>query len=178
MMLCCSPRIAGCRTHQLTALALSPKVGAFWWRAEMGIDRSTAWAHGSPMLRVDAGGVESARARSSDPAGSVGANLPISAQIGYSSSYHFTTAVAIDGAGSVRRQTGIKTARTLPVDSGGAGSRPATNCAQNPPPALAAIQTHCCSDHRHAWRCNADPDVNLEKKEVRMILKEPHARAA
>ena len=56
--------------------------------AEMGIDRSTAWAHGSPMLRVDAGGVESARARSSDPAGSVGANLPISAQIGYSSSYH------------------------------------------------------------------------------------------
>ena len=90
----------------------------------------------------------------------------------------FTTAVAIDGAGSVRRQTGIKTARTLPVDRNGAGSRPATNCAQNPPPALAAIQTHCCSDHRHAWRCNADPDVNLWKKEVRMILKEPHARAA
>ena len=52
---------------------------------------------------------------------------------------------------------------TLPVDCNGAGSPPATNCAQNPPPALAAIQTHCCSDHRHAWRCNADPDVNLEK---------------
>ena len=56
---------------------------------QMGIDRFTASAHGSPMLRVDAGGVESARARLSDPAGSVGANLPISAQIGYSSSYHY-----------------------------------------------------------------------------------------
>ena len=104
-------------------------------------------------------------------------------------------------------------------DRNGPGSRPATNCAQNPPPALAAIQTHCCSDHRHAWRCNADPDVDLEKswsrhprprerrrmtrgrrgsptlrrvtlsftttlpvcagaQEARMILKEPHARAA
>ena len=51
-------------------------------------------------------------------------------------------------------------------DRNGPGSRPASNCAQNPPPALAAIQTHCCSDHRHAWRCNADPDVDLEKKEV------------
>ena len=73
----------------------------------------------------------------------------------------FTTAVAVGGAGSVHRRTGIKTARTLPVDRNGAGSPPATNCAQNPPPALAAIQTHCCSDHRHAWRCNADPDVGL-----------------
>ena len=56
--------------------------------------------------------------------------------------------------------------------------RPATDCRQNPPPALAAIQTHYCSDHRHAWRCNADADVDLQKKEARMILKEPYARAA
>ena len=48
----------------------------------------------------------------------------------------FTTAAAIGGAGSVHRRTGIKTARTLPVDRNGAGSPPATNCAQNPPPAL------------------------------------------
>ena len=47
----------------------------------------------------------------------------------------FTTAVAVGGAGSVHRRTGIKTARTLPVDRNGAGSPPATNCAQNPPPA-------------------------------------------
>ena len=79
----------------------------------------------------------------------------------------FTTAVAraIGGAGSVHRRTGIKikTARTLPVDSGGARFPAATNCAQYPPPAWAAMQTHCCSDHRHAWRRNADPDVDLEK---------------
>ena len=90
----------------------------------------------------------------------------------------FTTAVAIGGARSVHRRTGMLAARVLPGDRNRPGSPPATNCAQNPPPALAAIQTHCCSDHRHAWRCNADPDVDLEKKEVRMILKEPHARAA
>ena len=76
----------------------------------------------------------------------------------------FTTAVAVGGTGPVHRRTGIKTARTLPVDRNGAGSPLATNCAQNPPPALAAIQTHCCSDHRHAWRCNADPDVDLREE--------------
>ena len=90
----------------------------------------------------------------------------------------FTTAVAIGGARSVHRRTGMLAARVLPGDRNRPGSPPATNCAQYPPPALAAMQTHCCSDHRHAWPCNADPDVNLEKKEVRMILKEPHARAA
>ena len=90
----------------------------------------------------------------------------------------FTTAVAIGGARSVHRRTGMLAARVLPGDRNRPGSPPATDCAQDPPPALAAIQTHCCSDHRHAWPCNADPDVNLEKKEVRMILKEPHARAA
>ena len=78
----------------------------------------------------------------------------------------FTTAVAIGGAGSVHRRTGMLAARVLPGDRNRPGSPPATNCAQYPPPALAAIQTHCCSDHRHAWRCNANPDVNLEKKGV------------
>ena len=91
----------------------------------------------------------------------------------------FTTAVAVGGTGSVHRRTGMRAAPTLPGGEGSRpGSLPATDCPQNPPPALPAIQTHCCSDHGHAWRCNADPDVDLEKKEVRMILKEPHARAA
>ena len=91
----------------------------------------------------------------------------------------FTTAVAVGGTGSVHRRTGMRAGPTLPGGEGSRpGSLPATDCPQNPPPALPAIQTHCCSDHRHAWRCNADPDVDLEKKEVRMILKEPHARAA
>ena len=75
----------------------------------------------------------------------------------------FTTTVAVGGAGSVHRRTGTQTARALPVDRNRPGSSPATDCRQDPPPALAAIQTHCCSDNRHAWRCNADTDVDLEK---------------
>ena len=55
----------------------------------------------------------------------------------------FTTAVAIGGARSVHRRTGMLAARVLPGDRNRPGSPPATNCAQNPPPALAAIQTHC-----------------------------------
>ena len=128
----------------------------------------------------------------------------------------FTTAVAIGGARSVHRRTGMLAARVLPGDRNRPGSPPATNCAQNPPPALAAIQTHCCSDHRHAWRLdtrpartpvNASPppsratahdsgppwvaspstyDSSIHNtlpvcagaQEARMILKEPHARAA
>ena len=91
----------------------------------------------------------------------------------------FTTAVAVGGTGSVHRRTGMRAAPTLPGGEGSRpGSLPATDCPQNPPPALPAIQTHCCSDHRRAWRWNADPDLDLEKKAVRMILKEPHARAA
>ena len=77
----------------------------------------------------------------------------------------FTTAVAVGGAGSVHRRTGIKTARTLPTATVPDRSPPATNCAQNPPPALAAIQTHCCSDHRHAWRCNADRSRRRSREE-------------
>ena len=90
----------------------------------------------------------------------------------------FTAAVAVGGAGSVPRRTGMRTARALPGHRNRPGSPPATDCRQNSPPAMPAIQTRCCSDHRHAWRCNADPDVDLEKKEARMILKEPYARAA
>ena len=76
----------------------------------------------------------------------------------------FTTAVAVGGTGSVHRRTGMRAAPTLPGGEGSRpGSLPATDYPQNPPPALPAIQTHCCSDHRHAWRCNADPDVDLEK---------------
>ena len=53
----------------------------------------------------------------------------------------FTTAVAIaiGGAGPVHRQTGMQTARALPVDHNRPGSPPATDCQQNPPPALPAI---------------------------------------
>ena len=105
--------------------------------------------------------------------------------------------------GSVHRRTGMQTARALPVDSRRRGSPPATDCQQNPPPALPAIQTRCCADHRPAWRCDAGPDVRramgvrmmgrargshlrsaiwqgtpCPRKEVKMILKEPHARAA
>ena len=40
----------------------------------------------------------------------------------------FTTAVAVGGAGSVHRRTGMRTARALPADRNGAGSPPATNC--------------------------------------------------
>ena len=109
-------------------------------RADMGIDRSTASAHGSPMLRVDAVGVESARARLSDPAGSVGANLPISAQIGYSSSYHSDI--------------------VLPIT-------------QNPPPALPVNHPRDSLNHRRR-----EAPRHGEEEEVKMILKEPHARAA
>ena len=92
----------------------------------------------------------------------------------------FTTAVAIaiGCAGSAHRQTGMRTGHALPGDRNRPGSPPATDCRQNSPPALPAIQTRCFAGHRPAWGCNADPDVDLEKKEVRMILKEPHARAA
>ena len=74
----------------------------------------------------------------------------------------FTTAVAIRGAGSVHRRTGMQTALALPVDSRRRGSPPATDCQQNPPPALPAIQTRCCADHRPAWRCDAGHPVPQE----------------
>ncbi len=64
----------------------------------------------------------------------------------------FTTAVAIRGAGSVHRRTGMRTARALPVDRNRPGSPPATDCRQNSPPALRPIQTRCFADHRRAWR--------------------------
>ena len=47
----------------------------------------------------------------------------------------FTTAVAIRGAGSVHRRTGMRTVRALPVDRNRPGSPPATDCRQNSPPA-------------------------------------------
>ena len=71
----------------------------------------------------------------------------------------FTTAVAIRGAGSVHRRTGMRTARALPVDRNRPGSPPATDCRQNSPPALRPIQTRCFADHRRAWRCDAGPDL-------------------
>ena len=114
-----------------------------------------------------------------------------------------TTAVAVGGTGSVHRRTGMRAARTLPGDRHRPGSPPATDCRRDPPPALPAIQTGCFADHRPVWGCDAGADVRRAvgvcmmgrareshrpssiwqgtlclKKEVKMILKEPHARAA
>ena len=77
----------------------------------------------------------------------------------------FTSAVAIGGAGSVHRRTGMRTARALSGDRNRPGSTPATDCRQDPPPALPAIQTRCFADHhpmvahRPTWPCDAGPDV-------------------
>ena len=77
----------------------------------------------------------------------------------------FTSAVAIGGAGSVHRRTGMRTARALPGDRNRPGSPPATDCRQDPPPALPAIQTRCFANHhpmvahRPTWPCDAGPDV-------------------
>ena len=71
----------------------------------------------------------------------------------------FTTAVAIRGAGSVHRRTGMQTARAFPGGPGRPGSPPAI------PPALTAIQTRCCAHHhplvaQHPmWRCEAGAGV-------------------
>ena len=71
----------------------------------------------------------------------------------------FTTDVAIRGAGSVHRRTGMRTARALPGGSGRPGSPPAI------PPALTAIQTRCFAHHHPMvahhllCRCQAGADV-------------------
>ena len=71
----------------------------------------------------------------------------------------FTTAVAIGGAGSVHRRTGMRTARALPGHRNRPGSPRATDCRQNPPPASPVNHTRCSADHRPAWRWDAGPDV-------------------
>ena len=118
------------------------------------------------------------------------------------------TVVAIGGAGSVHRRTGMRAARAFPGDRNGPGSPPAT------PPALPAIQTRCSADHLPVSRCEAGADVRRadgacmkgraraarrapyntasthnrpycasiaeihRKWGCKMILKEPYARAA
>ena len=84
----------------------------------------------------------------------------------------FTTTVAVGGAGSVPCRTGTQTAGALPVDSGRPGSPHATDCQQNPPPALPVNHA------RVSLTTVAARHPNVRKKEVKMILKEPHARAA
>ena len=96
-----------------------------------------------------------------------------------------------------------RAARALLGDRNRPGSPPATDCRQNPPPASPGNHPRCFAGHRRAWRCDAGPDVRravgvcmmgrargshltsavwqgtlCPKKEVKMILKEPHARAA
>ena len=88
-------------------------------------------------------------------------------------------------------------------DCTGPGSPPLNSPSQNRPPTSPAKHIRCSADHRPAWRCDAGPDVRravgvcmmgrargshltsaiwqgtlCPKKEVKMILKEPHARAA
>ena len=92
----------------------------------------------------------------------------------------FTTAVAIRGTDSVHRRTGMRTARAVIVDRNRPGSPPATDCRQDPPPASPVNHIRGCA-HYHP-----DQDLfsvncrNLHNMEWRckMILKEPHARAA
>ena len=88
-------------------------------------------------------------------------------------------------------------------DRNGPGSPPPNSPSQNRPPTSPVNHIRCSADHRPAWRCDAGPDVRravgvrmmgrargshlmsaiwqgtlCPKKEVKMILKEPHARAA
>ena len=82
----------------------------------------------------------------------------------------FTTAVGLGGASSVHRRTGMQTARALPVDRNRPGSPPATDCQQNPPPASPVNHA------RDSLTTAAARHPDVRKKEVKMILKEPHVR--
>ena len=83
----------------------------------------------------------------------------------------FTTAVAVGGTGSVHRRTGMRAAPTLPGGDGSRpGSLPATDCPQNPPPALPVNHA------RVSLTTVAARHPDVRKKEVKMILKEPRAR--
>ena len=86
----------------------------------------------------------------------------------------FTTAVAIaiGCAGSAHRQTGMRTGHALPGDRNRPGSSPATDGRQSSPPALPAIHA------RVSLTTIAARHPDVRKKEVKMILKEPHVRAA
>ena len=96
-------------------------------------------------------------------------------------------AVAIGGAGSVHRRTGMRAARALPGDRNRSGSPYATDCRIDPTQALPAIQTRCFADHHPVWRCEARTQTRPYSASIaeihrkwgcKMILKEPHARAA
>ena len=113
----------------------------------------------------------------------------------------FTTAVAIGGAGSVYCGTGMRTAGTLLVDSGRATSPTATDSRQDPspaslrtpvnvPPPLLRVASH---DSGSSWvrgaltlrtedssSHNTLPTLPVLTGAWRrkMILKEPHPRAA
>ena len=88
-------------------------------------------------------------------------------------------------------------------DRNGPGSPPPNSPSQNRPPTSPVNHIRCSADHRPASRCDAGPDVRravgvcmmgrargshltsaiwqgtlCPKQEVKMILKEPHARAA
>ena len=99
----------------------------------------------------------------------------------------FTAAVAVGGAGSVHRRTGMRAARALPGDRNRPGSPYATDCRIDPTQALPAIQTRCFADHHPVWRCEARTQTRPYSASIaeihrkwgcKMILKEPHARAA
>ena len=104
-----------------------------------------------------------------------------------------------DPAHAVAFSTGVAAG----YDRNGPGSPPPNSPSQNRPPTSPVNHIRCSADHRPAWRCDAGPDVRravgvcmmgrargshltsaiwqgtlCPKKEVKMILKEPHARAA
>ena len=87
----------------------------------------------------------------------------------------FTTAEAIRGAGSVHRQTGMKTARALPGDRNGAGSPLPNSPSQNRPPTSPVNHIRCSADHRPAWGCDAGAHV---RRAVGVCMKGTHALRA
>jgi len=64
----------------------------------------------------------------------------------------------------------MQTVRALPVDRNRPGSPPATDCQQNPPPTLPVNHA------RDSLTTVAARHPDVRKKEVKMILKEPHVR--
>ena len=194
-----SPRIAGHHDTRLTAVAASPMMRALESRPmRMLHDHTSPRSHPLASMPpvclplyppLPGGSCNQLTARADRP-------VRESAH-----AVAFTTDVAIRGAGSVHRRTGMQTARALPGDSG----RP-------------AIQTRRGAHHHPVWRREAGADVRRADgsipgphvplvnaspplrvaahdsgppwgrynnpagfagaQEVHMILKEPHTRAA
>ena len=153
-----SPRIAGAHPCRLTRVAGCDKVidrvmdgpvGSHNKRALMALRHS-----GTPALRHS--GTPALRHFRTEKQLTAPADRPVRDP---AHAVAYITAIAIGGAGSVHRRTGIRAARALPGDRNRPGSPPATDCRQNPPSALPVDHLRCSADHRPAWRCDAGPDL-------------------